>query len=111
MRRDWVNLFLLVFTTVFLNVVVPAHARGAVTMEGSEGPTNTAGCDAPKDAADPQKPTCAVCVVAARYLPAATTVYAPPALCFVGLVTPPPPAATNPTAARTYDACGPPASR
>ena len=106
MRRDWVNLFLLIFTTVFLNVVVPGHARGAVTMEGP-----VRGCESRDGAPAETKPSCAVCVVAARYLPMAVAVVEPPVLALCTSLPVSPVVATDAAPARTYDACGPPGVR
>jgi hypothetical protein len=75
MRRA-VAIALLIFQSLWLNVVLPGHTRGAVTLPGYEKPSATSvghGCcpTSDSDPSDSDKPDgraahCAVCFFAAR---------------------------------------------
>lgn len=125
--------------TLFLNVVVPAHTRGRITLPGTGKPTADAGATAsptcavassgddcchatrPPTPAPEEKggkqPTqqdrrnCAVCFVAAHFTPPPVVDLSPPPLGLAGRL-PPAPVAARPYVASvpTYFACGPPAA-
>jgi hypothetical protein len=106
----------LAYQTFFLNVVVPGHTRGAITLTGQASMQRLKGCccdSKPGDSKDAPTPkdrqNCAICNLAAHYT-------LPPVVDFrlseLGLLTllPISPAATiDPSDfVPTYYACGPP---
>ena len=112
---------LLAYQSLFLNVFLPGHTRGAVTLDGRHAARPSCCCDGgggsgpPADGQRRDLPSgrdreqCAVCHFAARVTP-------PPAFDFrlppLGLLDRLPPAvpavATSVDRIRTYLACGPP---
>lgn len=95
----WTGLFLLVFQSLFLNVIVPGHARGMITMDGRGGcPACCCRAASTGDRSHRQAPTpadranCAICNFAARITWAAPPNLSLPELGLVQLLPLPPPA-------------------
>ena len=73
MRRA-TTIALVIFQSLWLNVVLPGHTRGAITLPGYEASSGSSqGCCKPQDhdSRDSNKPTdraahCAICFFAAR---------------------------------------------
>lgn len=118
--RGWVALFLLAIEAVFLNLIVPGHTRGVITLTGKSSCASLAdlGCplcahrssDNPKQApTGKDRSECAICQLAICIL-------SPPAIDLglgeLGLlkIIPPPNSEEAAVAAmvRTYDGRGPP---
>lgn len=123
MRLRPVAIALLVLQAVFLNIVVPGHTRGAVTLDGARSGGDGRGDSAcgghchgtdessdPKSAPTPQDRTkCAVCHLAARITPPPAFAFevAPPERLEL-LPLPPPHAAESAEFVPTYYGRGPP---
>jgi Protein of unknown function (DUF2946) len=99
-----VSLFLLVFEAAFLNVIVPGHTRGVITLTGktSVGSMADLGCpfcnhssnSDPKKAPDHKdQEECAICHLAVRLTLPPVVDLAPPLLCLAWVNEPPAPMA------------------
>ncbi len=114
--------FLLVYQAVFLNVVLPGHTRGAVTLDGKhtaggpccccggdEGTTRRPVGQGPAGPSRRDRDHCAICSFAARVTPPPAFDFRLPPLGLLERLPPPVPAtATSVARIRTYLACGPP---
>lgn len=75
MRKRAGILFLLVYQAIFLNVVLPGHTRGAITLSGKAESSMGCDCCQDKQHGDRGTPTpkdrqnCALCHLAARITP------------------------------------------
>jgi hypothetical protein len=110
------------FQAVWLNVIVPGHTRGIVTLGG--GPSCESGgmaahscCPAKRDGPHPGSPTpaqqgwCAVCAFAARVTTPPTIDLRPPALELLCVAPVPAPAVAESARPRlAYDGRAPPSS-
>jgi hypothetical protein len=87
-----IALFLLVFQGVFLNIVVPGHVRGVITLSGKNSVTSLVdlGCpcccrpskhDPNTTPSDKDKSECAICHIAAALTLPPVMDFAPPLLC------------------------------
>jgi hypothetical protein len=73
---------LLIYQAIFLNVVLPGHTRGAITLTGNSSGTTTASCggccaegnsekpDQKRSPSGKDRENCALCHMAARITPA-----------------------------------------
>jgi hypothetical protein len=86
---------LLLFQAIWLNVIIPGHTRGAITLPSS--PTASTSCCSHGDTtknSDPAKPTkdpsrCAICFFAARISLPDTIDLTPPPLALVAILNTP----------------------
>jgi hypothetical protein len=92
--------FLLVYQFVFLNIVLPGHTRGAITLSGKSSVASLAnlGCPFCARPNHPKKsPTrqdqsdCAICHLAARISPPLVIDFTPPRLGLAEILDPPAP--------------------
>ena len=106
---------LLVYQAFFLNVFLPGHVRGSITLVGKrttasccseEAPRRADGATAPSQG---DKANCAVCHFAAGLIPVPPLDLTLPPLGLLDVLPPPTPiVAASVEAIRTYLACGPP---
>ena len=93
------HLALLIFQIIWLNVILPGHMRGIVTLPGS-GACEESGssCCSAKKNSNPSKPgqsngnraaRCAICYFAARVTPPPVVDLRPPALELLAIQSPP----------------------
>lgn len=73
MRKRLALICLLVYQAIFLNIVLPGHTRGAVTMDGKGGACKACCAShhatenpASKNPTEKEKSNCAICHLAAR---------------------------------------------
>jgi hypothetical protein len=95
------SIFLLLFETIFLTIIVPGHTRGVITLTGKNSAATVAdlGCPFchPQPSTDPKHaPTgreqseCAICNLAVRLTLPPIVDFVPPLLCLA--IAPPTPA-------------------
>ncbi len=108
---------LLVYQALFLNVFLPAHTRGAVTLDGRHAAACCCEADVPRSGKPPAVPSgrdrdhCAVCQFAAGLTPVLYLRTTLAASALLGrLPLPPPPVTVSLDRIPTYFACGPPLS-
>ena len=107
--------FLLIYQALFLNVVLPGHTRGGVTLDGKHSAATCCCCGTsskiPATPSQRDKDNCAICQFMAGLTPAPVVSLTLPELGLLKLMPVPPPAIV---VARqlipTYFACGPPLS-
>jgi hypothetical protein len=68
------RILLIAFQVLFLNVVLPGHTRGVITLSGKSSSAGAACChskhgDSPAKPSERDKAECAVCFFAARVTP------------------------------------------
>jgi hypothetical protein len=108
--------FLLIYLTLFLNVLLPGHTRGAITTDGKHSPASCCCCGDPQPAqpnsgvpSQRDKDHCAICQFAAGLI-SVPVVWLK--LDELGLLEIRPVATTAPVISldriSTYFACGPP---
>ena len=98
MRGRIGRIALLIFQAVWLNVVLPGHTRGIITLPGSDCADSSSCCASRKTHAKPDAPArptprpgaCAVCFFAARLSLPETVDLTPPALGLVAIAEIPP---------------------
>jgi hypothetical protein len=114
---------LLAYQFIFLNVFIPGHTRGAITLDGKHSPeTCCCCCCSPQESSDSKSPSapepsqrdranCAVCHFAARIMATPVIDLSPAKLGLLAVL--PPPASWHFISlglVPTYFACGPPPS-
>jgi hypothetical protein len=123
--RRWVtkgvSVFLLVFEAIFLNVIVPGHTRGAITLTGKIDCRSLADLGCPCCARDENhskqkgpsrqdRSECAICHLAVRMFTAVPVDFRLGELGLLELIPPPAPEATPVVATLSVHYCrGPPA--
>ncbi len=111
---------LLVYQAVFLNVLVPGHTRGAITLDGkhtapccccSSAGEPRPGGKAPTGPSDRDREHCAVCQFAAALTSVPPVRFTLPELGLLDVLPAPLPSVVcSLDRIATYDACGPPLS-
>jgi hypothetical protein len=95
------HIALIVFQAIWLNVILPGHTRGVVTLPGTERPQTRAareGCCARKKSKDPAPESssrasrCAICFFAMRLTTPPVVDLRPPAMSLLESIAPPAPA-------------------
>jgi len=101
--KKCVSVFLLIFQGIFLNIVVPGHTRGVITVSGGSSVASLIdlGCpfcsqsckiDTKKAPNDKDRSECAICQIAARLTLPLAIDFVPPLLCDAeAIVSPAPP--------------------
>ena len=107
---------LLAYQALFLNVFLPGHTRGAITLDGKRTPSCCASDDAPSklhgQPSRRDREECAVCKFAAAVVPTLPIDFTlPPLRLLERRPSPTPGVVASVERLRTYLACGPPADR
>jgi DUF2946 family protein len=100
--KKFISIFLLVFEAIFLNIIVPGHTRGVITLSGKTSATSVAdlGCPFcsqrakidPKHAPNEKEQSeCAICNLAVRLTLPPVIDFVPPPLCLAMAVEAPAP--------------------
>lgn len=120
MWRKLVSLFTLSFTMVFLNLIVPGHVRGSMTIDGQRSSSNLCdlglACGKPAPSTEHPAPSqkdrinCLICHIAGEYGSPGVIVVFEPALTTLDIaIRIRADACLSTLTIRSYDACGPPA--
>ena len=121
--RHAISVLLLGYLAVFLNVVLPGHTRGAITLDGKHTPAAGCCCCCCCGSSKASRPSqgrpsqrdrehCALCDFAAHVTPAVPVDFRPPPMALLALLPPPTPTfVASVERLRTYLACGPPPAR
>ena len=117
LRRRPAVAALLLYQFAFLNLFLPGHTRGAITLDPARGCAACC-CGQPADSrprdrqpTESDRHSCAVCHFAARVVPPPTVDLRPPHLGLLHLLpTPPPAVVVLPDVIPTYLGRGPPAA-
>jgi len=112
--RQSTVLALLLYEAMFLNVLVPIHTRGAITLDGKSVRSCCAAHESQKSSqrtpTQKDRENCAICNFAARLSTPPVICWTPPKLGLIQLLPfPPPVVATSTTPHLPYLSRGPPA--